>query len=98
MLSTPQGKANIRGSPRGESSAQIQVQQWDMPPPVTLISGERGGGAAGRTSVGLMAVVGYIFHDKGPPKCLGYQPHREHTGKRTDQALHSYPFTGLRTP
>lgn len=30
------------GSPRGESSAQIQVQHWDVPPPASAISGGTG--------------------------------------------------------
>lgn len=48
-LSTPQGRADARGSPRGESSAWIQAQCWHVPPPATVISGREGRDATGGT-------------------------------------------------
>lgn len=36
---------------KGESSAQIQAQSWDVPPPATVISVGQGGGAAGRQDI-----------------------------------------------
>lgn len=79
-LSTPQGRADTCESPRGESSARIQAQHWAVPPPATVILGRQGGGASGRTSVGLTAAAGSHLPGAGAeggaraPRCLGQRP------------------------
>lgn len=77
-LSKPQGRANTHGSPRGESSVGIEAHSWDMPSPATTIVGAQGGGAAGRTLVGLTAVAGV---------CLPGQEERAEEGVSASRCL-----------